>query len=84
MAFSVGAPHALAKGAIVQKETALHVALSFGFPVSVSEQVAALRRQLFGYDDDDDVEGLEEKEEGVWERVREVCLGFVCFGSPRY
>ncbi|PPR01451.1 hypothetical protein CVT26_015084 [Gymnopilus dilepis] len=72
VAFSVGAPHALAKGAIVQKETALHVALSLGFPVSVSEQVAALRRQLFGYDDDDDEEANRQEDEAlsVWERVR--------------
>ncbi|KAF8801695.1 amidohydrolase [Phlegmacium glaucopus] len=46
-AFSAGSPHALARGAIVQEETALHVTISFSLDSSVSTQIAALRSQLF-------------------------------------
>lgn len=60
-AFSVGAPHALEKGAIVQHETALHVEISHSLSVGVSTQIAALRNALF--------DGT-----GAWERVREVCI----------
>ncbi|KAF8958055.1 hypothetical protein BDZ97DRAFT_1950338 [Flammula alnicola] len=60
-AFSVGAPHALAKSAIVQPETALHVTLSFSLPVSVSTQVAALRTLLFG-----GKENIDRSEAGAW------------------
>ncbi|KAF5323787.1 hypothetical protein D9619_012926 [Psilocybe cf. subviscida] len=54
-AFSLGAPHALANGAIQQSETALHISLSYNSPkVSVSTQVAALRRLLLADDKDED------------------------------
>ncbi|KAF8206096.1 hypothetical protein K438DRAFT_1817821 [Mycena galopus ATCC 62051] len=59
-AFDVGAPHALAAGAIVQDETSLHISLRSGMRASVSTQIAALRRLLF----DDDAPG-------PWMRVRE-------------
>ncbi|KAJ7144300.1 hypothetical protein C8R44DRAFT_657766 [Mycena epipterygia] len=49
-AFDVGARSALAAGAIVQAETALHVSLRSGMAASVSTQVAALRRLLFDAD----------------------------------
>ncbi|KAJ7863940.1 hypothetical protein B0H14DRAFT_2736905 [Mycena olivaceomarginata] len=58
-AFDVGAPHALAAGAIVQDETSLHISLHSGMRASVSTQIAALRRLLF----DDDASG-------PWTRVR--------------
>jgi hypothetical protein len=61
-AFSAGSPHALARGAIVQEETALHITISFSLTPSVSTQIAALRSQLF------------ESSLGPWIRVREVCL----------
>ncbi|KAF8886873.1 hypothetical protein CPB84DRAFT_1787269 [Gymnopilus junonius] len=81
VAFSVGAPHALADGAIVQKETALHVALSFGFGASVSSQVAALRGKLFSGDvddtDEEEIVGGAKRDLGVWERVREGTLPLV-------
>jgi len=64
-AFRVGAPHALAKGAVVQKETALHVSVSFTLPVSVSTQISALRSVLFAPETED---------ETAWSRVREVIL----------
>lgn len=51
------------RGAIVQAETALHVSVSLDLGVSVSTQVAALRRLLY------------ESDEGAWKRVREVCRG---------
>jgi hypothetical protein len=61
-AFRVGAPHALAKGAVIQKETALHVSVSFTLPVGVSTQISALRSVLFA---------PETEEETAWSRVRE-------------
>ncbi|KAJ7090098.1 hypothetical protein C8R44DRAFT_751081 [Mycena epipterygia] len=42
-AFCVGARNALARGAIVQAETSLHVSLHSGMAASVSTQIAALR-----------------------------------------
>ena len=60
-AFSAGSPHALARGAVVQEETALYITLSLSFTTSVSTQIVALRSQLF------------ESSLGPWVRVREVC-----------
>ncbi|KAF9460668.1 carbohydrate esterase family 9 protein [Collybia nuda] len=57
--FDIGATSAVDQGAIVQAETALHVALSPRMSVSVSTQVAALRRLLFDSTSD------------TWNRVRE-------------
>ena len=54
-AFSLGAPHKLALGAIVQRAGAVHVAIHRGQAQSVSTQVAALRRLLLGA-------GVEERE----------------------
>ncbi|KAH9948084.1 hypothetical protein B0H21DRAFT_848524 [Amylocystis lapponica] len=45
-AFALGAPHKLARGAVVQQVAALHVALQRGGAASVGTQVAALRRYL--------------------------------------
>ncbi|KAF7364300.1 Composite domain of metallo-dependent hydrolase [Mycena sanguinolenta] len=59
-AFDVGAPHALAAGAIVQDETSLHISLYPDMGASVSTQIAALRRLLF-----------EDEASGPWMRVRE-------------
>ncbi|KAJ7494939.1 hypothetical protein FB451DRAFT_1163676 [Mycena latifolia] len=58
-AFDVGAPNALAPGAIVQAETSLHISIYSGMRASVSTQIAALRRFLF-----EDTSG------GPWMRVR--------------
>jgi hypothetical protein len=64
-----GASNVVERGAIVQPETALHVRVSLELDVSVSTQVAALRRLLY------------ESSEGAWKRVREVCLRcFIIFG----
>ena len=46
-AFSTGSANALARGAIVQEETALHITISPSLAPSVSTQIAALRSQLF-------------------------------------
>ena len=46
-AFSAGSSNALAKGAVIQDETALHITISFSLAPSVSTQIAALRYQLF-------------------------------------
>ena len=59
-AFSLGAPHKLALGAIVQRAGAVHVAIHRGQAQSVSTQVAALRRLLLG-----DRVGVEEREMGT-------------------
>ncbi|KAF8163787.1 hypothetical protein B0H34DRAFT_614504, partial [Crassisporium funariophilum] len=64
-AFRVGAPHALAKGSIVQEETALHVTISPSLTASVSTQVSALRTQLIG------------STSGAWNRVREAQIPLV-------
>lgn len=54
--FSTGSLHAMEKGAILQKSTALHVAIHRPDPfstksqVSVSSQVAGLRRLLYGWE----------------------------------
>lgn len=48
VAFSVGASHALESGAIQKPITALHVAITHASSVSVSTQIAALRRLLLG------------------------------------
>lgn len=57
----VGATSAVEKGAITQAETALHVSVSPLLGVSVSTQIATLRRLLF------------DSTSHIWERVREVC-----------
>jgi imidazolonepropionase-like amidohydrolase len=57
-AFSVGSRNAVAPGAILQEETALHITISPSLGPSVSTQIAALRSQLFG------------SSEGPWVRVR--------------
>ncbi|KAJ7061796.1 hypothetical protein C8F01DRAFT_1369248 [Mycena amicta] len=61
-AFDTGAAHALERGAVVQRETAVHVSLRAGMRggASVSSQVAALRRLLFDDKDEDE----------VWARIR--------------
>lgn len=69
--FRTGAQHALAKGAIVQPETALHLTISYGLPVSVSTQVAALRTLLFGSVRSSDSHDAEQAE--AWMQVRKVC-----------
>ncbi|KAJ7448972.1 hypothetical protein FB451DRAFT_1187478 [Mycena latifolia] len=46
-AFSTGAPNALADGAILQSETALHISIHSEMRASVSTQIAALRNMLF-------------------------------------
>ncbi|KAJ7607296.1 hypothetical protein DFH06DRAFT_1380161 [Mycena polygramma] len=46
-AFATGARNALEEGAIVQAETALHVAVNSEMVASVSTQIAALRNLLF-------------------------------------
>ncbi|KAF8065373.1 hypothetical protein FPV67DRAFT_1628755 [Lyophyllum atratum] len=53
-----GASSAVEKGAIIQEETALHIAVSLGLGVSVSTQIATLRRLLHDSTAD------------AWERVR--------------
>jgi hypothetical protein len=65
-AFSAGADHKLEKGAIVQPETAVHVHIARGGAVSVSSQIAVLRRLLFHFGEEGD-EG-----DGAWARVRSV------------
>ncbi|PBK65801.1 carbohydrate esterase family 9 protein [Armillaria solidipes] len=47
-AFSTGSTHKLQKGAVVQDATALHVIVSLNSPISVSTQIATLRRLLLG------------------------------------
>jgi hypothetical protein len=64
-AFSAGSPNALARGAVVQDETALHITISLSLVPSVSTQIAALRSQLF------------ESSLKHWVRVRKVKLSFV-------
>ena len=55
--FRTGGAHALQKGAVVQNVAALHVALGRPSPLdnyaaaSVSEEIATLRRLLFGFED---------------------------------
>ena len=65
-AFSAGSPNALAKGAIIQEETALHITISLTLAPSVSTQIAALRSQLF------------ESSLKHWVLVRKVCR-LLCF-----
>jgi hypothetical protein len=54
--FRTGAAHAMERGAIVQNVASLHVALGRPHPqsgqvsASVSEQIATLRRLLFGFE----------------------------------
>ena len=68
-AFSAGSTNALAKGAIVQDETALHITISFSLAPSVSTQIAALRFQLF------------ESSLKHWVRVRKVSVAIYSFNS---
>ncbi|KAJ7888524.1 hypothetical protein B0H13DRAFT_2252760 [Mycena leptocephala] len=58
-AFSTGASNALANGAIVQTETALHISVNSEMDASVSTQIAALRNLLFS-----------KSAEGPWDRVQ--------------
>jgi hypothetical protein len=62
-AFSTGASNALANGAIVQTETALHISVNSEMDASVSTQIAALRNLLFS-----------KSAEGSWDRVQHVSL----------
>ncbi|KAF9052269.1 hypothetical protein BDZ89DRAFT_1056627 [Hymenopellis radicata] len=48
VAFSTGAAHKLQKGAIIQDATSLHVVISMTSSISVSTQIATLRRLLLG------------------------------------
>ncbi|KZV63157.1 carbohydrate esterase family 9 protein [Peniophora sp. CONT] len=48
VSFSLGAPHKLAPGALVQSVTALHVQIAHVGAPSVSTQIAALRKYLLG------------------------------------
>jgi hypothetical protein len=54
--FRTGAAHALQRGAVVQNVAALHVAMGRPHPLSssigatVSEQIATLKRLLFGFE----------------------------------
>lgn len=58
-AFSLGARHRLEDGAVVQEETALHVAVRhFGSTPSVSTQIATLRQLLLAWPEDDDASGM--------------------------
>ena len=66
-AFSAGSPNALARGAIIQEETALHITISLSLAPSVSTQIAALRSQLF------------ESNLEHWVRVRQVWFQLSCF-----
>lgn len=64
--FGTGSKHAMERGAIVQDVVALHVVLGRSSPllpksVSVSTQMAALRRLLYGWESTD-------KETGIWFR----------------
>ncbi|KAF5390646.1 hypothetical protein D9757_002646 [Collybiopsis confluens] len=79
--FSTAAAHALEPGAIIQTDVALHVRITrprFDVPVrvatSVSSQVAALRRLLFGWEDIDSDTGrwFRKAAEGVVPLVVEV------------
>ena len=60
-AFRAGSPNALARGAVVQKETALHITISLSLTPSGSTQITVLRSQLF------------ESSLKHWVRVRKVC-----------
>ena len=60
-AFAMGASDGIENGAVIQAETALHVRVMRGLPVSVSTQIATLRRLLFGHSGED-----------AWQRVRDV------------
>lgn len=62
VSFSLGTPHKLAKGAVVQDVTALHVAIDHqSVKPSVSTEVKVLRKLL--------MDG-----EGWWGRVAKVCF----------
>ncbi|CAA7271147.1 unnamed protein product [Cyclocybe aegerita] len=61
-AFDTGAPHSAVDGAVLQEETALHIAINFQISTSVSTQVAALRSLLFA--------GGDEEDASAWGRVR--------------
>ena len=65
-AFSAGSPNALARGSVIQEETALHITISLSLTPSVSTQIAALRSQLF------------ESSLEHWVRVRKVCCHSSC------
>ena len=57
VSFSLGAPHKLAPGALVQSVTAIHVEIAHVGAPSVSTQIAALRKLLLGLvPEDPDVE----------------------------
>lgn len=57
-AFRLGAQHALSRGAIIQRDTAVHISLNHEQRVSVSTQVAALRILLLGHVDEAKQESL--------------------------
>ncbi|CAA7260052.1 unnamed protein product [Cyclocybe aegerita] len=65
VSFRTGSAHAMQRGAIVQDVTALHVVLGKSYlllrGISVSTQIAALRRLLYGWESQD-------KETGYWFR----------------
>ncbi|EJD37990.1 composite domain of metallo-dependent hydrolase [Auricularia subglabra TFB-10046 SS5] len=48
VAFSLGAPYKLAKGAVQKRVVALHASINKGSAVSISTQISALRRLLLG------------------------------------
>ena len=63
--FRTGAAHAMKRGAIIQDVVALHIVIGRSYPtlkgISVSTQIAGLRRLLYGWESQD-------KETGAWFR----------------
>jgi hypothetical protein len=51
--FRTGSKHGLEHGSLIQEVAALHVEMGRANPVSVSEQIAGLRRLLFGWENKD-------------------------------
>ena len=51
--FRTGSKHGLERGSLIQEVSALHVEVGRANPVSVSEQIAGLRRLLFGWENKD-------------------------------
>ena len=64
-AFSLGAEHKLAEGAVLQEVTALHVSIGYGGKASVSTQIAALRKLLLSIPEDRDATELSQSARAV-------------------
>lgn len=78
--FRTGAAHSMQRGAVIQEVAALHIVMGNPYPtsrgISVSTQIAALRRLLYGWEPTDTETGawFKKAAEVSWEASKQISL----------